>query len=92
MTKHVAISGEDSQLAQMVAEMETTGDEVIITRDGVAVARLVPEQRSVVNGELTPEQIEKRKQAIANLQKMARELKVGATHDEIKGWINEGRR
>ncbi len=89
--KHVAITEAESQLNKLVAEIESTGDEVIITRDGVPVARLVRENKHPRSSELTPEQIERRRKAIARLQQIAGELNVGATHEEIKEWINEGR-
>jgi prevent-host-death family protein len=89
--KHVAITDAESQLDKLVAEVESTGDEVVITRDGVAVARLVREKLSSQHDEFTPEEIERQREAIRNLRKNARELNVGATHEEIKEWINEGR-
>ena len=91
MMKHVAITEAESQLNKLVAEIESTGDEVVITRDGVPVARLVRENKQSQSHELTPEQIEKRRMTIARLQQIAREVNIGATHEEIKGWINEGR-
>jgi prevent-host-death family protein len=92
MTKHVAISEAEAEFEKLVAEVETTGDEVIITRGGKPVARLVREPHLAASGELTAEEIEQRKAAIGRLQKIASELKVGASHEEIKEWINEGRR
>jgi antitoxin (DNA-binding transcriptional repressor) of toxin-antitoxin stability system len=89
--KHVALSDAQSQLDQLVAEIESTGDDVVITRDGVAVARLVREAAPDL-AELTPEQIERRRQAIARIRANARSLGIATTHEEIKEWINEGRR
>lgn len=92
MTKHVAVSDAEVQFEQLIAEVETTGDEVIITRGGKPIARLIREPYAAASGELTAEEIEVRKAAIGRLQKIASELKVGATQEEIKEWINEGRR
>lgn len=91
MMKHVAITDTESQLNQLVAEIETTGDEVVLTRGGVPVARLVREKQRPLNDELTPEQIDRRRRATLRLQEIARRLNVGATQEEIKEWINEGR-
>lgn len=84
--KHVTITEAEAQFDKLVAEVEQTGDEVVITRNGAPVARLVQ-----ATAELSPEEIEKRRTAIRNLRTMARELKIGATQEEIKEWINEGR-
>jgi prevent-host-death family protein len=89
--KHVTIKDAEAQFDKLVAEVESTGDEVVITRDGTPVARIVREKMPAQNDELTPEQIARRRVAVTNLQKIARELNVGATQEEIKGWINEGR-
>ena len=84
--KHVTITEAEAQFDRLVAEVEQTGDEVVITRNGAPVARLVQ-----ATAELSPEEIEKRKAAIRNLRTLARELKIGATQEDIKEWINEGR-
>jgi prevent-host-death family protein len=91
MMKHVAITEAESQLNKLVAEVESTGDEVVITRDGVPVARLIRENKQSQSNELTSDQIERRREAVARLQQIAREANIGATHEEIKEWINEGR-
>jgi antitoxin (DNA-binding transcriptional repressor) of toxin-antitoxin stability system len=70
---------------------ESTGNEVVTTRDGVPVARLVRENKQSGSDELTPVQIRRRRKAVARLQQIAGELNAGATHEEIKEWINEGR-
>jgi prevent-host-death family protein len=91
MMKHVAITEAKTQLNELVAEIESTGDDVVLTRDGVPVARLIRENKQSRSDELMPAQIEQRRKAVARLQQIAGELNVGATHDEIKGWISEGR-
>jgi prevent-host-death family protein len=84
MMKHVAITEAKTQLNELVAEIESTGDDVVLTRDGVPVARLIRENKQSLSEE-------QRRKAVARLQQIAGELNVGATHDEIKGRINEGR-
>lgn len=74
-----------TKLSSLVDEVEK-GAEIVITRHGKPVARLV---RAAV--EHTPEQIERRRKAIARLDEIANKLKINPTHEEIKAWINEGR-
>jgi len=89
MTKHVAITDAEAHLDDLVAEVESTGDEIVLTRNGAPVARLLrAEARSA---EVSPEQLERRRAAASKLQEIARRLNVGATHSEIKEWIDEGR-
>jgi prevent-host-death family protein len=83
--KHIGIFDAKTHLSSLVDEVEK-GGEVVITRHGKPVARLVRAQ-----SEFTPEQIEKRRQAIRDIRTIASELKIKATHEEIKSWINEGR-
>lgn len=90
--KHVTVTEAEAQFDKLVAEVEQTGDEVVITRDGVPIARLVRENDNLSNDELTPEQIERRRQAGLNLREIGKRLNVAATQEEIKSWIEEGRR
>lgn len=90
--KHVTITQAEAQFDKLIAEVESTGDEVVITREGIPVARLVRENISSQNDELTPEQIERRRQAGLNLRDIGKRLNIGATQEEIKSWIEEGRR
>jgi prevent-host-death family protein len=84
--KTVGIFEAKTHLSSLVDEVEK-GREVVITRHGKPVARLVrAEQR------LTPEQVEKRRKAWMELREIGQRLKINATHEEIKSWINEGRR
>jgi prevent-host-death family protein len=89
--KHVTVTEAEAQFDKLVAEVERTGAEIVITRDGAPVARLVREEATIQSDEFTPEQIEERRQAIRNLRLLAREINAGATQEEIKEWINEGR-
>lgn len=84
--KHIGIFEAKAQLSSLLDEVER-GGEVTITRHGKPIAKLVQ-----ASAELSPDQIAKRKTAIRNLRTMARELKLGATQEDIKEWINEGRR
>ena len=84
--KHIGIFEAKAQLSSLLDEVER-GAEITITRHGKPIAKLVQ-----ATTELAPDEIAKRKNAIRNLRTMARELKIGATQDEIKAWINEGRR
>lgn len=87
--KHVPIKDAKSQLDQLVADIESTGDDVVITRDGVAVVRLVREVNPAA--ELTPEEIERRRVVVDRIRQRAAKINLGVSQDEIKEWINEGR-
>jgi prevent-host-death family protein len=87
MKKVATIEGEPS-LSSLIAEVEK-GGEVVITRHGEPVAKLVRAQES--QGKLTPEQLAKRLQAIAELEEIAKRVNARATQEEIKSWIEEGR-
>ncbi|MET0906213.1 MAG: type II toxin-antitoxin system prevent-host-death family antitoxin [Tardiphaga sp.] len=84
--KHIGIFEAKAQLSSLLDEVER-GVEVTITRHGKPIAKLVQ-----AGAELSPGEIAKRKAAIRNLRAMAREIGLGATQDDIKAWINEGRR
>ncbi|MBB5047780.1 prevent-host-death family protein [Rhodopseudomonas rhenobacensis] len=88
--RHVGITDAKSQLDDLLAEVESTGDDVIITRDGVAVARLIREG-SPERHELPPAAIERRREVIDRIRRRAATINLGATQQEIKQWINEGR-
>lgn len=85
--KHVGIFEAKTNLSGLVDEVEK-GGEVVITRHGKPVARQVrAEERRH-----TPEDIARRKQAIAELRQMARKRGgTRITHEEIKSWIEDGR-
>lgn len=84
--KHVGIFEAKTHLSNLVEEVEKNGEEIIITRHGKPVAKLV---RALELS--TPEQVARRRAAIAKLRQIASELKINPTHEEIKSWINEGR-
>jgi prevent-host-death family protein len=83
--KHVGIFEAKTHLSSLVEEVEK-GGEIIITRHGRPVARLVRSEDPH-----TPDKIARRRAAIKRIRQIASELKIKATHEEIKGWINEGR-
>lgn len=83
--KHVGIFEAKTNLSRLIEQVEK-GQEVTITRHGKPVVKLVR-----ARAELTPEQIAERKDAIKQLQEIASRLKINATQEEIKAWINEGR-
>jgi len=83
--KHVGMFEAKTHLSSLVDEVEK-GREVVITRHGKPVARLVPaEQR------LSPAAVAKRQKALKELREIGRRLNLNLTHDEIKRRIEEGR-
>lgn len=83
--KHVGIFEAKTHLSSLLDEV-AKGGEIVITRHGTPVAKLVRAQP-----ELTEEQIAQRREAIAGLREIARRLNFHASHEEIKSWIEEGR-
>jgi prevent-host-death family protein len=83
--KHVGMFEAKTNLSALVEEVEKGGS-VVITRHGKPVAKLVRAEP-----ELTPEEIASKTEALLALRKLANELKINATQEEIKAWINEGR-
>lgn len=92
--KHVGIRELAVQLPALLDAVEK-GERIVITRDGRVVATLVgtaetPERRG--REPPSPDVVARRRQAMADLREIANRLKLPATHEEIKGWIGEGRR
>ena len=83
--KHVGMFEAKTNLSALVEEVERGGS-VVITRHGKPVAKLVRAEP-----ELSAEEIAKRTEALLALRKFANKVKVNATPEEIKEWINEGR-
>ena len=83
--KHVGIFDAKTNLSALVEEVEK-GGAVVITRHGKPVAKLIRAEP-----ELTKEEIAKRTEALLALRKFANKVKINATPEEIKEWINEGR-
>lgn len=83
--KQVGIFEAKTHLSSLLDEVEK-GAEVMITRHGRPVAKLVQ-----AHAELSPEEIERRRQAIARLRANARRINLDVSHEEIKAWIEDGR-
>jgi prevent-host-death family protein len=83
--KHVGIFEAKTNLSSLVEEVEK-GGEIVITRHGKPVAKLVR-----THSELTPEQIARRRKAIESLREIGRRLNLGLSQEEIKAMIEEGR-
>jgi prevent-host-death family protein len=83
--KHVGIFEAKTHLSSLLDEVEK-GGEVTITRHGKPVAKLVQ-----TTAAFSPEEIERRRQAIKRIRERAREINLGVSHKTIKKWINEGR-
>lgn len=83
--KHVGIFEAKTRLSALVDEVEK-GEEIVITRHGKPVARMVRER-----AELTPEQIARRREAIAGLREIGKKLNLQLSQEEIKAMIEEGR-
>ena len=83
--KHVGMFEAKTHLSSLVEEVEK-GGEVVITRHGRPVARLVRAEE-----QLSPEQVAKQQQAVAELREMARQRGLRISHEEIKSWTEEGR-
>lgn len=83
--KHVGMFEAKTHLSRLIDKVEK-GEEVVITRHGKPVAKLVRAETK-----LTPEQIKERRDAIASLREIGRRLNLRLTHEEIKRSIEEGR-
>ena len=83
--KHVGIFEAKTHLSSLVDEVEK-GGEVVITRHGKPVAKLVPAE-----ARLSPEAVERRRKALKELREIGKRLAINATHEQIKAWIEEGR-
>lgn len=81
--KEVGAFEAKNKLSALLDEVER-GAEVIITRHGKPVARLVPPQ-PIVNRE-------EARAAMARLRARTKALKLNLTPDEIKAYRDEGRR
>jgi prevent-host-death family protein len=84
--KTVGIFEAKTNLSRLLEEVER-GHDVMITRRGKPVAKLT---RSSA-GKLSPEQVEKRRQALLELLELGRKLNLNLTREEIKKSIEEGR-
>jgi prevent-host-death family protein len=85
--KHVGMFEAKTNLSSLVDEVEKKGREVIITRHGKPVAKIVR-----VEERLSPEAIARRRQAFERLMEIRDRLNLNLTHEQIKAGIEEGRR
>ncbi len=85
--KHVGMFEAKTNLSSLVDEVEKKGREVIITRHGKPVAKIVR-----VEERLTPEAIARRRQAFQRLMEIRDRLNLNLTQEQIKASIEEGRR
>jgi prevent-host-death family protein len=83
--KRIGIFEAKTRLSSLVDEVGK-GREVIITRHGKPVAKLVRAEER-----LSPEAVAKRQKALKELREIGRRLEINATHEQIKAWIEEGR-
>jgi prevent-host-death family protein len=83
--KHVGMFEAKTNLSALVEEVEK-GGQVVITRHGKPVAKLVRAQP-----ELSAEEVARKMQALLELRERANTLKINLTPEEIKASINEGR-
>lgn len=83
--RHVSIAAVKDKLSEYVAAAEA-GEEIVITRHGRDVAKLTPTDAAIV---------ERRRAALADMaasRAKLRERGVSVTREEIREWIDEGRR
>lgn len=83
--RHVPIAEFKDQLSKVVAAVEA-GEEVMITRHGRDIVKLVAADQDV---------IARRKTAMEGLFALRQRLRakgIGATREEVREWIEEGRR
>lgn len=83
--KHVGIFEAKTHFSSLVDEV-AGGGEVVITRHGAPVAKLV-----TYAPKPDPEIVAKRRQALLDLREMAQKRKTRTSLKMIKSWINEGR-
>ena len=83
--KHVGIFEAKTHLSALLDEVEK-GGEITITRHGKPVAKLIQARE-----EVSPEEIEKRREAIKRLRAMAKARGTNFSLEEIKSWIEDGR-
>jgi prevent-host-death family protein len=83
--KHVGIFDAKTHLSSLIDEVEQ-GREVVITRHGKPVAKLVRAETRI-----SSEVAERRRKAWMELREIGLRLNLNLTHDEIKARIEEGR-
>ena len=84
--KQIGIFAAKTHLSSLVDEV-AKGGEVVITRHGRPVAKLV----AMVEAPLSPELRERRRKVWGELREIRKRIGIKATHAEIKSWIDDGR-
>jgi len=83
--KHVGVFEAKTHLSTLLEEVEQ-GGEVVITRHGKPVAKLVTYQ-----AEPDPDIVAKRRQALLEIRELVKKRRTRISLEEIKSWIDEGR-
>ena len=83
--KRMGIEQASQNLPTLIDEVEK-GGEVILTRDGHPVAKLVPCRISY-----SATQVDDRRKALLEIREMAKRRGQRVSIEEIKAWIDEGR-
>ena len=84
--KHVGMFEAKTNLSSLVEEVEK-GGEITITRHGKPVAKLVAAEDPID----TRSRWHSDARRSSELREIANRLKINATQEEIKSWIEEGR-
>lgn len=87
--KHVGMFEAKTHFSSLVEEVEK-GGEVVITRHGRPVAKLVHMKHT--ERPYTPEEVARRRKALEELWEIGRSLDIRLSREEIKARIAEGRR
>jgi prevent-host-death family protein len=87
--KHVGMFEAKTTLSSLVEEVEK-GGEVVITRHGKPVAKLV--HVKYAERPYTPAEIKRRRKALEDIRAIAGTFNVKLTREEIKARIREGQR
>lgn len=83
--QHVGAFEAKTKLSALLDRVER-GEEIMITRNGKAIARLVPANED-------QDKLERQARAVDRLKALRESFKGrGITRDEIKDWVDEGRR
>jgi prevent-host-death family protein len=75
-----------THLSRLIAEVERTGEEIIIQRRGRNVAVLGPCRSTVESHQ------ERMDRIIEGFRRIRASQEVPTTHEEIREWVNEGRK
>ena len=90
--QQIDVQEASATLPALVAQVES-GDEIVLTREGKAVARIVVEQSDAERlSELTPKQQARAREGLARIRALSKELNLGPfDFEEFKRDRDEGR-